>query len=102
MDSDLYELNLIFLQKAREWLASGQDHKAQVLLGLNAEAAAWLKQLPIGRLQSLAASNLLSYTLRVPPQVLQELAEAEAMSDPVRWHLLASTIQGSPHDDHAA
>lgn len=102
MDSDLYELNLIFLQKAREWLASGQDHKAQVLLGLNAEAAAWLRRLPIGRLQALAASNLLSYTLRVPPQVLKELAEAEAMSDPVRWQFLASAIRDSSHDDHPA
>jgi hypothetical protein len=105
MDPDLYDLNLFFLQKAREWLMSGQDHKAQVLLGISPEAASLLKRVPLSRLRDLASSNVLCFTLRVPPQLWRDLAQEDAerpLPESLRWQVLAATVAaGGEHVDLA-
>ena len=100
MDRDLFDLNLMFLQKAREWLVSGQDYKAQVLLGLSPEAAALLKRLPLAKIRELAAANVLCFTLRFPPQLWKDLAqEPEETSYPetLHWQMLAGAAMPDDH-----
>jgi flagellar transcriptional activator FlhD len=97
MDRDLYELNLTYLLKARELLLSGQEHKAYVTMGLSRDAAAQLKRLPISRLKELAASNVLCFSMRVPPQYWKDLAEwhEEApLSESLRVQLLMNGSSG--------
>ena len=101
MGVDLYDLNLLFLQKAREWLVSGQEHKARLLLGVTPDAAALLKQLPVTDIRDLAASNVLCFTLRFPPQLWRDLAseDSEALwPEILRWHSLASAAAMNDHD----
>ena len=101
MDVDLYDLNLLFLQKARDWLASGQEHKARLLLGLTPDAAALLKRLPMTGIRDLAASNVLCLTLRFPPQLWRDLAREspdQPWPEQLRWHLLASAATPQDHD----
>ena len=103
MDADIYDLNLLFLQKAREWLVSGQEHKARLLLGVTPDAAAALRRLPLSALRDLAASNVLCYTLRLPPQLWRELARQESAqrcADHLRWHVLAAATRST--DDPVA
>lgn len=100
MDRDLYDLNLLFLQKAREWLASGQDHKAQMLLGLSPEAAALLKRLPLTKIRELAAANVLCFTLRFPSQLWKDLAHDAgelAWPETLRWQMVANAVASDEH-----
>jgi hypothetical protein len=94
MDTDLYNLNLIFLQKAREWLAAGEDHRVVAQLGLDRTTAALLKRLPLAELQALAASDKLYFTLRIPPQAWIDLARSPSVPWPeaVQLQLLASAM----------
>lgn len=105
MDSDLCDMNLFFLQKAREWLLSGQEHKAQALLGLTPEAARWLKRVPLTRLKDLAASPALCFRVRFPPQLWRDLALEDGdqpWPPSLRWQILASAVAEESHGDHTA
>jgi hypothetical protein len=105
MDADIYELNLIYLQKVREWMLSGQEHKTQYLLGVPMEVAALLKRMPIAQLRELAASNILCFSWRISPQLLKDLLQEESqhtLTETLRWQLLASTAATHPHENSLA
>jgi hypothetical protein len=96
MDADLYLLNQLYLQKVREWLHSGQEHKAQYLLGVPTETLALLKNLSLAQIHELAHSHLLCFGCRLTPQVLRDYLQhpPEAGSNEIlQWQWLTTATE---------
>lgn len=96
MDADIYQLNVLYLQKARELLLTGQEHKAHILLGITPECAGLLKRLTIAQLQMLAGAGSVCFLPRVTQQVLREFVSSIEESDfeDLKWEILARNLAG--------
>jgi len=100
--ADMAQLFLLYLLKARELAIAGQEHRAQVQLGVGPEALAALKRMPMVRLAELARSDSMAFTLRTPPQFWKELGQetrSEALEEALMAHRLAFCILGEGHDE---
>ena len=102
MDCDLEQLFLLYLLKARELAIAGQEHRAQVQLGLCPEALAALKGLPLLKLAELAQSDSMAFALRAPPQFWKDLRQQKnhgLLDEALVAHHLAFCILGGEHDE---
>jgi len=81
LDVDIAQLNLAFLQVARELSRSGRE-LAVTRLGLDAQACAALERLSVRDLHTLAHSHQLIFSLRVNASELSAHADL-ARCDPV-------------------
>jgi len=102
MDRDMAQLFLLYLLKARELAIAGQEHRAQVQLGMCPEALATLKRLPLIKLAELAQSDSMAFSLRTPPQFWKDLGREtnhELLDEALVAHHLAFCILGGDHDE---
>lgn len=72
-NTDIYELNLGYLIKAREMVMSGRPHQAMVKLGLTPDAVRLLPAIPIRRLQTIAQRDMLCFAPRFAPGCWREI-----------------------------
>ena len=96
MDADVYLLNQLYLQKVREWLLSGEEHKAQYLLGVPMEILPLLKRMSLAQLHELAHSHLLCLGCRLTPQVLKDYLQHQPESgstELLHWQWLTTATE---------
>jgi hypothetical protein len=95
-DQDIFDINLNFLMKTREFCLAGEEHKAQFLLGVPQEVSSVLQRLSFTQIRELAATNMLCYTWRISPHVIKDvlsLGAEESLPEDIRWQIIASATR---------
>ena len=100
-DPDLYELNLFYLQKARDMALKGKSLSASLTLGMPQEVIERLPALPLEKMRILAGAGMLCFSSRLSEKFWRELLHAEMDEDLLRARVLLMIAggEGGPYGD---
>lgn len=96
-DQDIFDLNLLWLFKARE-LARSNQTKAAVIFGFDDIAAEKISHLSIEQLHNIARSGVMVFQSRFPPRFWHEMLEdGEGISAGIQFQTLLIAANDSPN-----
>lgn len=97
MDLDVQELNRTFLVKAREIAMTQGDHKANIVMGVSMEMAAFLRRISLSQLNALAVSEVSLFSVRIPVSLFRQIestTSAEGVDQFGNCQIISGALMG--------
>ena len=98
-DPDLYELNLFYLEKARDMALKGKSLSASLTLGMPQEVIDRLPALPLEKMRILAGVGMLCYSSRLSEKFWRELQNTEMDEELLKARIMLMIATGEPEHD---
>jgi hypothetical protein len=100
-DPDLYELNLLYLHKARDMALKGKAKSASLTMGMPQDAVNRLPELPLEKISILASSGMLCFSSRLSEKFWRELQNTEMDEELLKARVLLMIAAEEPEHDNA-